>query len=183
MHPCAHGPRLALVFSLTLLTLACDGPEDGSWASIADPNGAFAISAPSRWNVKTDRDADYSEMIVSSTSGPSITVSIHSRALSQEEKAMPALDLLDAMMNSWVETLRQQGNSILEVGKAREMVPGFPTFVISSTTEDGERVVTSWGTVAGDRNYGITSLTVNRDGSDELAETVRRVVESFQVTN
>lgn len=94
---------------------------------------------------------------------------------------MPALDLLDAMMNSSVESLRQQGNAILEVGKAKEIVPGYPAFVIVSMTEGDEHIVTSWGTVTDDRNYSITSLTANRDGSDELAETVRRVVESFQV--
>jgi len=93
---------------------------------------------------------------------------------------MPQLDLLDAMMKSSTSSLRQEGNAVLEVGKARALVPGHPAFVIVSHTGDDGRIVTSWGTVTHDRNYSITSVTLDREGSDELAATVRRVIESFQ---
>jgi hypothetical protein len=96
------------------------------------------------------------------------------------EKDMPGLDLIDAMINSQVGNLEKKESVVLDVGKTKEMVPGFPAFAIVSASEDGETIAAFWGTVDDDRNYSITCLTKNREGSAELSETVGRVVESFR---
>lgn len=168
---------------LTLIILAavgCDASGSSTTTS-TDPGRTFSVTHPASWRSKSSAEGEYNEVVLSSRRAPDVWMAIRSGPVPPEARGADSVQVIDAMMSNMLSHLRSQGNRILNVGRSREFVPGHPAFVVTSATSDGRQIVTAWGTVARGRMLDITAITENTGGSEQLASTMRSVVESVEI--
>ncbi|MBA7538117.1 hypothetical protein ES705_30391 [subsurface metagenome] len=148
-----------------------------------DGNKSFSIVIPKSWEIYEEDDGDYSLLELKSNGEYDIQLIVTSRKLDEKERRLELLDLIDRMLNTPIADLKSKDCKIINVGKAKEFKKGNPTFVITASTKSGKRIITQWGTVVDDKNYSFNMMTVNKEGSDELSEITRKLMESIKLPN
>jgi len=149
--------------------------------SYVDNNHSFSITAPKSWDVNQKSDNDFSSLELESNGKYNIQLIITSRDLSDNERNLQLLELIDYMMNSSINNLKEKECQIVNIGKAKEFVKDCPAFVITAISKSGKHIITQWGTVINGRNYSINLMTLDIEASDELSEIARELVESIKI--
>lgn len=176
-----HIPQCAVLLTLIVLAAVGCGASESGTTTFTDRERTFSVTHPASWKRQASATEEYNEVILVSRREPDVLVAIRSGPVPPQARGAGEAEMIDGMMNNRVSHLRSEGNRVLNVGRSREFVPGHPAFVITSVTSDGRRMVTAWGTVARGRMLDVTAVTEAAQGSEELATTLRSVVESIEI--
>ncbi len=173
---------LGLLVAASILALSgATAQVRGGKTTVTDKNNVFSIKVPKGWRWKSEAEGSFSRVQLLSKKPFDISIMVTSRPLEPGERRLGPEELLGRMIDLTVQHQKSLGSQIINVGRVKPFVGSWPAFAVVTASKDGLEIITSWGTVTRDRDFGIVTLTKNLQGSSELEAVVREVVDSLTV--